>query len=351
MQSGITASPDLHTRFRSFLTTPSLFALLITITSERLEPLTTIPSSPSSSTSDNTNNTNSTNSTFHTSLQTLTPHLTPTRALYILLRRHAPPHPTPLTCITYIPDSAPVRQKTLFASTRLTLTRQLGAEVFGEGMFATEAKDLSPEGWEGWERHLEGGNEGVLTREEREREDLREQEGGAVGERRMGMVGMQQGGSGVGGMKVGFGEGVGEALGGMGRGERGLVMLKIDQNENITLAGVKDVDIQGLSTAISDTEPRYSFFRYTHDVDGQEKNSIIFIYTCPSGSKVKERMIYASFKKVVMDTASAEAGFEIAKKLEASSPSEITPEMIGEEFQPRQEQKQGFARPKRPGKR
>ncbi|KAI4243933.1 MAG: hypothetical protein L6R42_010602, partial [Xanthoria sp. 1 TBL-2021] len=80
-------------------------------------------------------------------------------------------------------------------------------------------------------------------------------------------------------------------------------------------------------------------------------NSIIFIYTCPSGSKVKERMIYASFKKVVMETASAEAGFEIAKKLEASSPAEITPEMIGEEFQPRQEQKQEFARPKRPGKR
>ncbi|KAL8757122.1 MAG: hypothetical protein Q9199_002434 [Rusavskia elegans] len=128
-------------------------------------------------------------------------------------------------------------------------------------------------------------------------------------------------------------------------------LQKIDQSENIALAGVEDTDIQGLSTAISDTEPRYSFFRYTHEVDGQTTNSIIFIYTCPSGSKVKERMIYASFKKVVMETASAEAGFEIAKKLEASSPAEITPKMIEEEFQPRQEQKQGFARPKRPGKR
>ncbi|KAL8782954.1 MAG: hypothetical protein Q9213_004961, partial [Squamulea squamosa] len=126
---------------------------------------------------------------------------------------------------------------------------------------------------------------------------------------------------------------------------------RIDQSENIALAGVEDTDIQGLSTAISSTEPRYSFFRYTHDIGGQSTNSIIFIYTCPSGSKVKERMIYASFKKVVMDTASQEAGFEIAKKIEASSPSEITPEMIGEEFQPRQEVKQGFARPKRPGKR
>ncbi|KAL8932401.1 MAG: hypothetical protein Q9211_006331 [Gyalolechia sp. 1 TL-2023] len=54
---------------------------------------------------------------------------------------------------------------------------------------------------------------------------------------------------------------------------------------------------------------------------------------------------------MVMDAASAEGGFEVAKKLEASSPSEITPEVIAEEVQPKAEQKQGFARPKRPGKR
>ncbi|KAL8811373.1 MAG: hypothetical protein Q9223_007547, partial [Gallowayella weberi] len=126
---------------------------------------------------------------------------------------------------------------------------------------------------------------------------------------------------------------------------------RIDAEETITLAGVEDVDVHGLSKVISETEPRYSFFRYTHEVEGQAARSIVFIFTCPSGSKVKERMIYASFKKVVMDTTTQEAGFEIAKKIEASSAAEITPEMVGEEFRPRQEQKQGFARPKGPGKR
>lgn len=114
---------------------------------------------------------------------------------------------------------------------------------------------------------------------------------------------------------------------------------------------MEQTDVQGLATKISGTEPRYSFFRFTHEIDGNEESSIIFIYTCPSGSKVKERMVYASFKKMVMDTASSEGGFEVAKKLEASSPSEITPDIILEEFQPKIEQKQGFARPKRPGKR
>ncbi|KAL8806741.1 MAG: hypothetical protein Q9182_001139 [Xanthomendoza sp. 2 TL-2023] len=295
MQSGISASPTLHTHFRTFLTNPSSFALLITITSERLEPLETVPSSTD----------------FYASLPTLTPHLTPTRALYILLRRHPSTHPSPLTCITYIPDAAPVRQKTLFASTRLTLVRELGAEMFGEGMFATEGGDLTREGWEKWEAGLQGGiEEEVLSREERELEGVRRGEGGAVGERKM--VGMEGGG----GMKVGVGEGVVEALKRLvGVEGPGLVMLRIDANETIALAGVEDVDIPGLSKAISETEPRYSFFRYTHEVEGQATGSIIFIFTCPSGSKVKERMIYASFKKVVMDITSQKAGFEIAKRV------------------------------------
>ncbi|KAI4146202.1 MAG: hypothetical protein L6R39_003552, partial [Caloplaca ligustica] len=126
---------------------------------------------------------------------------------------------------------------------------------------------------------------------------------------------------------------------------------RIAADERIELAGSEETDLAGLASCISDTEPRYSFFRYTHEVDGREQSPIVFIYTCPPGSKVKERMVYACFKKEVMDAASQEGGFEVAKKLEASSPSEITPEMIEEEFRPKLEQKQGFARPKRPGKK
>lgn len=78
---------------------------------------------------------------------------------------------------------------------------------------------------------------------------------------------------------------------------------------------MEETDVQGLASNISDTEPRYSFFRYTHEVDGTEGSSIVFIYTCPAGSKVKERMVYASFKKLVMDAASAEGEFEVTKKV------------------------------------
>lgn len=91
-------------------------------------------------------------------------------------------------------------------------------------MFATEVGDLvDPRAWE--EDGDEGGSKGgVMSKEEREREGLRVLEGDVVGEKR-GMVGMRREG---GGMKVGVGEGVREALEGLkgeGEGGRALVML------------------------------------------------------------------------------------------------------------------------------
>ncbi len=62
-------------------------------------------------------------------------------------------------------------------------------------------------------------------------------------------------------------------------------------------------------------------------------------------------MVYASTKQGFLTAASSTLGIEIAKKLEASSPSEITNATLEEEFRPKQEQKQGFSRPKKPGKR
>jgi twinfilin-like protein len=43
-----------------------------------------------------------------------------------------------------VPNAAPVRQKMLFASTRLTLVRELGGEHFPESIFTTEASQREP---------------------------------------------------------------------------------------------------------------------------------------------------------------------------------------------------------------
>lgn len=39
--------------------------------------------------------------------------------------------------VTYVPDKAPVRQKMLFASTRLTLVRELGMSTYAATSYTT----------------------------------------------------------------------------------------------------------------------------------------------------------------------------------------------------------------------
>ena len=132
------------------------------------------------------------------------------------------------------------------------------------------------------------------------------------------------------------------------------------------------VSPNSLASRISSTEPRYSFYRHAYN-DGASSTAntaIVFIYTCPTSAKIKERMLYASSRQSTLNIAERGVGLTIAKKvcciclnstncarltqlpkLEASDPSDITAGTIEEEFAPKQEAKTSFSKPKRPGKR
>lgn len=143
-----TASEELQAQFTSLLSSPDTFGLLVTIEKEALVPISTIPS---------------TSSSFDDNLNALQQHLKPDAALYIIVRRY---QDSPrLLALTYVPDSAPVRQKMLFASTRLTLVRELGSEHFRETIFATTAEELSAAGFKKHDAHTK--LEAPLTEEER----------------------------------------------------------------------------------------------------------------------------------------------------------------------------------------
>ena len=163
MQSGITVSKELHNAFNDLVSSPSKRGLIATITSETLIPQSVLPSkSPD----------------FYTDLPSLPTLLSKDQASYILLRRYQNA-PDGYVAVTYIPDSAPVRQKMLFASTRLTLVRELGAERFRESLFVTEMKELEKEGWEKHDAH--GALKAPLTEEEESLQGVKEAEAEARG--------------------------------------------------------------------------------------------------------------------------------------------------------------------------
>ena len=94
-------------------------------------------------------------------------------AAYIILRRYQNA-PDGFVAVTYVPDTANVRQKMLFASTRLTLVRELGTERFRETLFATTKQELTAEGWR---KHDESGESNApLTDEEQSLRGVKEAE-------------------------------------------------------------------------------------------------------------------------------------------------------------------------------
>jgi twinfilin-like protein len=143
------------------LSSTTTFGLLVGIEKESLVPTTTVPSASSSP-----------SSSFPDNLAALQQHIKPNVALYAILRRYddAPR----LLAVTYVPDSAPVRQKMLFASTRLTLTRELGLEHFRETIFFTRADEFTEAGFNKHDAHAK--LEAPLTEEEKMLGDVKRAE-------------------------------------------------------------------------------------------------------------------------------------------------------------------------------
>ncbi|KAI5855097.1 actin depolymerizing protein [Durotheca rogersii] len=336
MQSGISASQELVSRFNELLSDPGLFGLLVTISDEALAPLATLRRASSSS-------------DFADDLGQLAPHLGADAPLYALLRRHAAaPH---LVAVTYVPDAAKVRQKMLFAATRLALVRELGSEHFRETLFATAPDELTPDGFARHDRHA--ALAAPLTDEERDLAAVKRAEaeagaGTAVREIHLSKT-----------MNMPVATDALVALSELGRGDgSGLVMLKINHDTEVVELVADDstpASIAELVGVISATEPRFTFFRYraAPPHGGEARDVVLFFYTCPPSAAtkgIKFRMIYPLMKRAVLQVATGEAGVAVEKKFEVEDPAEITEQSVLEDLFPEAETKTQFRRPKRPGR-
>ncbi|KAJ6164815.1 hypothetical protein N7470_003487 [Penicillium chermesinum] len=277
MQSGISVSAELQDAFARFSSDNTSFCLPVTITSERLTPLDAIPFPGSSSSPED----------FFSALPSLfrpaaqDPNLPPA----------PPPRPSSsaLVALTYIPSNAPVRPKMLFASTRQTLTRELGTEKFASSVFATEEEEiLGREAWRERDGETTGGfrREDLMDDKERELEAVRKAEAEARNSTRH--------------RDIGIGGHIWAWF---------WVWLRHVRTETVQLVEAKaDVDPGSVASHISEKSPRYSYYHYP----GTEV--VVFVYTCPSGSSIKERMVHASSRRTAITIAENE-GLKIEKKV------------------------------------
>ncbi|KAJ7581397.1 hypothetical protein C8J56DRAFT_959922 [Mycena floridula] len=333
--SGITVSPDLTAQFSSAVESKSVRFIKIVIQDESLVHDSSI----------------SVQGTLQEDLVQLQDVLEDNSPAYILAKLDDPP--TEWLAIYYVPDSAKVRDKMLYASTRASLLKSLGSTAFTDSIFATSKSDLSPEAYAAHLKHIAAPK--PLSAREQELADVMaaEREAGASYQGSSVRVSL------VTGIGMKWDPQVETAVSELGEGDESrLVLIKVDTTtETLVLESSSEVTVDALAQSIPKSEPSYAFFAWPVS---PSKRKIVFIYSCPSGSTIKHRMMYASNCNPLFHSAKtilASSSSKLAeRKIETSDPSEVTEQFIRSEVGITDDaeaggQKPAFAKPRGPKRR
>jgi len=241
---------------------------------------------------------------------------------YILTKLDDPS--TEWLVIYYVPDSAKVRDKMLYASSRASLLKSLGSTSFADSLFATSKADLTPEAYNAHLKHMAAPK--PLSAREQEIADIRAAERvnapAYEGSRaRTSIVGT--------GVGLNWTAEVENAVEELGRGEEGsIVTVSIDTgSETLVLSSASSATIDSFKSSLPASEPCYAFFAWPHNYTDPPRREILFIYSCPSSSPVKHRMVYSSGSSGVFQAAktllASSSSHLNARKIETSDPAEL----------------------------
>lgn len=305
--SGIGVSPELTKAFSDAVETKNVRFIKVIIQDESLVSVASLPIVDS----------------LNEDLIQLQEHLEDNIPCYILARLDDPP--SEWLAISYVPDFANVRDKTLYASTRSSLTKSLGSSVFTDTLFATHKADLTPEAYEAHKRHqaapkpLSAREQEMANIKAAEREAGNSYEGSNA---RKNHIGQRVG--------LSWSLEAEDAVKGLGsQNNSRIVVLKIDPStELLKLDSFADVTVDNLSSSIPSDEPSYVFYAWTNPYS-QAGGDVVFIYSCPTASPVRYRMVYSSAAMSTYLAAKdflAETGsiFPLAtKRIETSDPTEL----------------------------
>ncbi|KIM55952.1 hypothetical protein SCLCIDRAFT_1220783 [Scleroderma citrinum Foug A] len=342
--SGIGVSQELIQAFSAAVETKNIRFIKVVIHNESLVPAASFNVSGS----------------LEDDLAQLGSHLDDSDPCYILARLDDPT--SEWFTIAYVPDTASVRNKMLYASTRNSLTKSLGSTVFTDSIFATSKGDITPEAYAAHKRHLAAPQ--PMSAREQEIADIRaaEREAGVVYEGSR----AKQNHLGQGTVGYQWSPEAEDAVKRLGDGEGNhVVVLQIDVSaETLVLGADSDAEVDTLRTLIPTSDPSFSLFAWsnTHSATGRD---VVFIYSCPSSSPIKYRMVYSSGALLIFREAKtlleSTSNFSLAaRKIETSDPSEITEAYLKQELgfsegigndSYNSGTRAAFTRPKGPGRR
>ncbi|XP_043492113.1 twinfilin isoform X2 [Polistes fuscatus] len=217
--------------------------------------------------------------------------------------------------ISWSPDTAPVRQKMLYASTKATLKQEFGTACIKEELHGTVPEDITLEGYHKYKKN--NAAPAPLTTAEEELAELKKTTVNtdySVETRHQTLSGVA----------FPVTDEAKKAITEFGKGLHEYVQLKIDiEEEKIHLVTACDVSLDKLPTKVPSDSARYHLYNFKHTNEGDYMECIVFIYSMPGYScTIKERMLYSSCKAPLLDLIQS-LGVTITKKLEVNSGEEL----------------------------
>ncbi|KAI0341776.1 actin depolymerizing protein [Trametopsis cervina] len=289
--SGITVSPELANAFGDAVNSQAVRFLKVSI---RNESLVADRSEPPSG-------------TFEEDFDKLGDLLEENVPAYVLVRLDSPP--TDWLAVFFM----------LYAATRTSLTRSLGSAPFKDTLFATTKDEVT---FSAYEKHRASLNAPKpMSAREREMDEIRKAESKSAsyeGSRaRTTHVHEEVG--------LGWPDDAKNAVAELGNGEASkLVILTIDPaTETLQLHTASDIEADHVGSTLLPSDPCFAFFAWAQP----SRRDIVFIYSCPSRSSVRVRMLYSSSAVSVSRAAGRllDGGSTklLSRRIETSDPAEI----------------------------
>ncbi|XP_028179024.1 twinfilin [Ostrinia furnacalis] len=246
--------------------------------------------------------------------------------------------------LSWSPDSAPVRQKMLYASTKATLKQEFGSAHIKDEMHATVKEEVSLQGYRAHERGAKA--PAPLTSREEALQELQ------LNDHNTGF-GTDSRQSTIGGVSFPITEAAEQGIFDLTKGSYNYLQFKIDlEEEKIHLSKAANITLAELPRQVPSDQARYHLYIFKHTHEGDHMASVVFIYSMPGyNCSIKERMLYSSCKGQFLEIIE-KMGIEITKRLEIDDGKELTEEFLYDEIHPKRNlHRPAFAKPKGPPNR
>ncbi|KAJ3020891.1 Twinfilin-1 [Thoreauomyces humboldtii] len=223
----------------------------------------------------------------------------------------------------------------LYAATKATLLQDLGGSKFVDTLYGTTPDDLS---LDGYRRHIKHKDASApLTEREQEQAAMRAAECTAD----VGSTSRKAHTSKTGNPLAEDGT---AALLQLKEGAVKSVVLYMSlETEKISVKETGQKGFADLSSLVEPGAPRFVFFSYDTD-------SYAFVYVCPPAAKIREKMVYSTFRNSLILAVENDMEIKLTQKIEVDAIDELeNPEHVSPVGTP-ETVKKSFGRPARPGR-